>query len=530
MKRTFSWVYKTLILIVGVVAMTACSSDEPQDETLKVFPTFEDISAMVGDEGTIDFTAYAVWTISSDRQWLTLSPVTGVAGAQQVKYTVTEDGQGFQDDVATVTFMMDSRPATFKVARTAKNRALTLYTSALNEQGDMELVEVEAIDLIYQSNSGTYTSSFAVKANFDWKLSIPEWISIDPDYLSGDANPDEEKPAYAWFTINYAKASFEDMSGELVFTDLKDITNTFTKDITCPGSKNYMSTTATYEVKLNAEGLYVASSGDSGNTGEVQGVYSFKVTACNDGVMFYKVAKSGGYYGVDMGGYFNYNAFWVQIFENDLETILGPQVKEIGYDLQGAYNSEADREATVLAIPYPIVDANGITGPQDLVASGDQEIKEEYQKFIVTEVIQSGVSSEIAFSLPTPPAGITLEKLEAGNDDYDFIHTEYGVDLVYKMVYNSFEEANNAMLDYKGYSGGGNLVAMYSPTENENTGSSGWISMEINGGKYMTMNITDSNVPFTGERYTWVIVKDQDTYMNEFAIKVIQNVANSPAE
>lgn len=512
-------VYKTLILTAGLFVFAACSSDnEDGPGKQQELPAFNDLTVRVGDTGNLTFNAYGTWTLSSDKTWFKLASETGIAGEQTIGYTVTDDDQGFLDDEATITFAIGDRPTTFKASRTAKDRTLKLYTRTQDpETGDNVLVEVESIDLAYAENAFTYNANFAVVTNYDWKLSAPAWISVDADNMSGDANPDETEPAIKWITINLAAAESDDMTGELVFADQRDAAKLISKQVTCPGSTNYMITRTNPETVLNAEGKYVETSPQGDIT--VKDSYEFTITSGNEGVKFIYVAKDKWGYNPDT------EVDWCHIATTS--ATVGPAVKEFTCNLTSDENTGDARMTTVVALPAAM--AGSLTAA-DLLDKSGMEILEEYQPFILTNVTQEG-NITLVFAYGSP-AGIAFAK--ATESEIAELPEAYRNLDAFTMTFDSFEDYSMSAFKVSGYSmeTENSIINAGYLQDGEVAETHNWLSMEY--ASYGSQ-FSFSNTPeeWTAPRSVWVILQEFDldweageqTYLKDMvAVKVIQNV------
>lgn len=527
MKGTLRWVYATLILAASIFALSACSTDDTDKPSgPKEFPTFSDISVRVGDTGFIEFKADGTWTLSSSKPtWFKLASDTGKAGDQKIGYTITDDGLGFEDDEAIITFSykgMDDKSATFKATRTAGERFLKLY------KFDADISawsEVESLDLEYSISALTYTVGYMVVTNYNWKVTTPEWISIKPDDTSGKANPNVnpiETPTApsiktSWIEINLAKATADPMTGKFTFTDLNAATESITANVTCPGSTEYMlpDPGAAFTVAMNAEGKYVTKKIVDGEEVEVlHETYEFSLMSGNDNVTLFKVWKENGWYGADNGmGNLTYEATWCGIDPTNRGKVIGPAVKEFGYEIWCQEVGDVTRVATVIAIPK--AKAAGLTA-EDLVDGEGKEIKPEFQQYIVFELTQEAtVGLTFAYGAPQ---GITLAKMAEG-DELDGIKGEHGVQMAYTITFDSFEQLNLAMLKVLGVDMS-TLELQFVPAEAELTSKSGWLGME--NGEVFTLKFSNEYAPFTSSRSALMIFKFAGVPM--LALKVVQNV------
>lgn len=519
MESTFRWVYKTLILTAGLFVFAACGSDDNEEPAKqRELPAFNNLTVRVGDTGNLTFNAYGTWTLSSDKTWFKLASETGIAGEQTVGYTVTDDGQGFLDDQATITFAIGTHSTTFTATRTAKDRTLKLFSRVEDpETGDYKLVETESIDLAYADNAGTYNANFAVVTNYDWKLTAPDWITVNEDNMSGDANPDETEPAIQWIQVNLAAALADDMAGELVFADRDDASKHISKQVTCPGSKDYMIAEITPEIDFNTEGKYVATS--PGGEVTVKDFYEFTITSGNEGVKFIYIGKDQWGFNPELA------VDWCTIGTS--AKTVGPAVKEFTCKLSVDANPGDARMTTVVALPAAM--AGSLTAA-DLLDGSWSEILEQYQPYVITTATQEG---DIALTFAWgSPAGITIDK--ATESEIAELPEAYRGLKAFTMTFDSFEEYNMSAFKVSGYSMESEdsiIAAGYIQNGAILETPHPWLSFEYAsyGSQFSFSNVKEE---WTASRSAWVILQEYhqdwesgtETYLHDIvAVKVIQN-------
>lgn len=224
---------KAFILTLALAGCVAFSCSD--DEAASVSPVFpESISCNLHpeEEGELKFNASLNWQLLSDKQWLKfidedgamVQHLTGKAGEQTVRFTVTDGAQGFDADKVIITLRQGSEEKTVaEVTRTAKERIVKMYQPVGNTR---ELAEVsELVDNQFDTQK---TERIGFYANFDWKLdteSLPAWIVEDESNafllknLSGEAGQEVSFERMANLDVDIA-ARYQDVDGFITIRDL----------------------------------------------------------------------------------------------------------------------------------------------------------------------------------------------------------------------------------------------------------------------------------------------------------------------
>ena len=177
-------------IYILVLLITACGEgDEPGTDTPVVSPDLINVPpslTLLGDGQTSDLQIQAncYWTIRCSADWLTISPSSG-SQSQTVSVTAGRNSTG-SERVATLTVSggkAPSRTVTVTQSKGTEGLGLTVSTTSLDFEAKGE------------------TKTFTISSNTSWRISVPEWCTIDRPSGSGDAsisvtaseNTDKEK-------------------------------------------------------------------------------------------------------------------------------------------------------------------------------------------------------------------------------------------------------------------------------------------------------------------------------------------------
>lgn len=219
MKKIYTLLYS---LLLGL-AVVSCSSEEEAPLPAPSFPESQTLEIQPEQVKEIGFEADREWRVSTDRQWLKFidasearfQSLTGKAGKQTVKVTVTDGAMGFEEDVAKVQLSMGGQTQTIaKLKRGPKERVVKMYTYESNEPVQID----EFKDLPFGRSR-----YLGFEANFDWRVdmaSVPSWLvdelgsngSTGIANLCGEAGQLVSFGRMAGIEVDVA-ARYEDLSG-----------------------------------------------------------------------------------------------------------------------------------------------------------------------------------------------------------------------------------------------------------------------------------------------------------------------------
>lgn len=134
-------------LIAGILSLSACTEKVPEEAPEPKFPEKQVVTDMiVGEPYVLAFVAEADWSLSVDKSYVRFvdkdvekSVVSGTKGDSFVTVLMKDSGQGFEDDMASVTMKMGPKSAViFDLVRPAKERKVTVWVkkSYPKEEGE----------------------------------------------------------------------------------------------------------------------------------------------------------------------------------------------------------------------------------------------------------------------------------------------------------------------------------------------------------------------------------------------------------
>lgn len=210
-------------------AMGACSSDDDNADVIDpVFPESQSYEIQPEQVCEISFEASTEWRATTDKQWLKFidetgkfQSLTGKAGKQTVKVTVTDGALGFTGDKALVKLTMGDKTQTIaEMKRAAKERMAKMYTLK-----GSDIIEInEFVDETFNR-----TEQIGFEANFDWRIdmaSLPEWILSE----GGESSLIENLCGEAGQAITHSKMGsidvkmterYKDLSGYITIRDIE---------------------------------------------------------------------------------------------------------------------------------------------------------------------------------------------------------------------------------------------------------------------------------------------------------------------
>lgn len=217
--------------LAGFIAFS-CSDEDSAPVVNPVFPESISCDLRPEEEGELVFGATLNWQLTSDKQWLkfidedgsTVQHLTGKAGEQTVKFTVTNGAQGFESDKAVVKLRQgDKEQPVAEVTRAAKERIVKMYQPVANTTELMEVTEL--VDNQFDTRK---MERIGFSANFDWKVdveSLPAWIVEDESSvfhlknLSGEAGQKADFNRMANLDVDVA-VRYQDVDGFITIRDL----------------------------------------------------------------------------------------------------------------------------------------------------------------------------------------------------------------------------------------------------------------------------------------------------------------------
>ena len=417
MKLKFNYLLGAFALC-GLLTFTSCSDDE---EEVQVFPTLPESveNAAVGQEGKITFNAYADWSLSADKSWVKLKDVSGTAewaqsvsgkpGSQVVAFKITDDAMEFEATSAVITLRMDGQTATMSVSRQAKERSFSFFSVVYDAEGKATFTEAQSLDFAYNKEKNAYQAQFAVRTNSKWAVKAPEWVNVAEGSESGEPNESvaaDQELKVCSLEISKEKAAKNDMEGKLEFVAAaKDAEAGVLKSVVvkCKGTSSWSHFTSAVPEIINytAEGKYEGEDSQAAR-------FEFSTfTGSDNEFVFYILPKEGDKYGVED------NAGWFPTIEFDARELgwFGVDKKKgaaetIGNTVANQYEiwanpmggEKTDHHGVLFAIPAS--EANTIKFAKNLVDEDTRQLRAEYEKYIVSEIMQHPVVEPIVTEIP----------------------------------------------------------------------------------------------------------------------------------
>lgn len=155
-----------LLLLTLVLAVACQGKEQPADnstpETQKTPASITSLtssSLSFSEEGgtqAVSFTSALAWTVSSDADWVTVSPASGAAGKVEIQVSAAANGN-YDGRTATLTVKSEAVSATLSVSQKQKG-ALILSATSFSVPA-----EGETLSVVVKANSGVAATSSA-----DW--------------------------------------------------------------------------------------------------------------------------------------------------------------------------------------------------------------------------------------------------------------------------------------------------------------------------------------------------------------------------
>lgn len=330
-------------------------------------------------------------------------------------------------------------------------RTIALYTSLIDEEegsfaysedGELRYIydttPTETIDLIWPTGLSGYMFPVMIEANFAWRLAEKsEWIK--EMNISGESGKKTEIRLEA----DPTKYPLDgDQNGKLVLCATDNPDMTYEYKVTIPACRNHFSVSGfAAESRFNAKGLFY-SAGSSSAGAWVEGGMHGEIVSAEEPVI-YKFAE------VSESEDFSYleaeesATSWIKIEKtiSDEENVL----KEYKYTVTVDENtSDAARKGVILALPASV--AAELEGAWELA---EMDIKEEYQKYIVTRVNQAAKPDLVSAVNPEgmTEVGATLERLDP--EGYGWVMENFGVTDGFNLIYTKEWSNEDSTLEFQ---------------------------------------------------------------------------------
>jgi len=140
-----------------------------EDKFIDVTPSQVNVAAAAGSSSSFAISSNVEWTLSSDQNWLTPSPLSGT-------------GNKTINLIANKNTTISSRTATISIA----SQGLPTKTVTVTQDAGAATLDVSSNNLTIESTNGS-TANFSVTSNTSWNASSDQsWLSLNPP--SGNGN------------------------------------------------------------------------------------------------------------------------------------------------------------------------------------------------------------------------------------------------------------------------------------------------------------------------------------------------------
>ena len=194
--------YLKFLVLVFCLAFASCSDDDDKGQGNPVFPEVQKISCAVGETATLTFNANMNWKLSSSALWCKFvvdgeqaNSCSGEVGEQTITVSIGDDATALNKSYkAEISLWMGAdKKVVYEITRPS-----TGYEVYFLDENGNPYTEENPATIAYKS------SSFYVRANFDWKLTEwPDWISTDN--ASGEAGEQSSNKLYINIQSGYTK-------------------------------------------------------------------------------------------------------------------------------------------------------------------------------------------------------------------------------------------------------------------------------------------------------------------------------------
>lgn len=431
------------------VMVSACGPkidpvNPPQKEV--VFPSLLEKAVSAGTGAEISFSVNFDWEVSMPSnmsQWFYFDDsgvkaykIKGKSGSGKVNLCTVDGVEVREAVVCPVTMTMEGKSAVIaKITLLPKERTLLVYSAVKDNAGSFIPVgggefeysqnPVSSLDLTWPAGMQNYTLPIKVVANFNW--SIPETYS---DWMTVTASSGKkDETVTLQIKGNSANLPFDDASGKISFMDTDERSVVYEIPVSIKGCKDIVFVDgASSTTQLNFLGQY------NNNDTWVNEGCAVRVTSMADADIVAIDNKAGR---------LSYNPdSWVTVAWEGGNVPDAVVFDRTAY-ISALENTDDDRDAYLLALPGYIVEKVR-SGEIDLIESNGKAIRKEYQKFMFTQVHQSGGSMgdwgviaplNTAYAMATAGAGVS--RMPKDDAMYNLLKVLYKTDELYCVNYNN---------------------------------------------------------------------------------------------
>ncbi len=488
MKKYF--LHLAVALLAGAGLATSCSDSDDENPAINpIFPEAKTATVLAGDSYALEIESNVDWEVKipdESAQWFWIvdgsQKTYSVHGKAYEKTTVTigvsdvvEFDAEHSCDVQMIAAGQTKTIATLVIG--TEERTLALYAGKLdedgsflyNEEGELRYVygeePVETIDLTWPAGLSGYMYPIMVEANFAWRLADKsEWIK--EMNISGNGGEKTEIRLEA----DPTKYPLDgDQNGKLVLCATNNPDMKYEYKVTIPACRDHFSVSGfAAESRFNAKGLFY-SAGSSSAGAWVEGGMHGEIVSVEEPVI-YKFAEVSDQWSTDswLEAEESQTA-WIKIESalEDADNVL--KTRRYTVTVEENTGDEA-RKGVILALPASV--AATLEGAWELA---EMDIKEEYQKYIVTRLNQAPKPDLVSAVNPEgmTEVGAALERLDP--DSYGWIMENFnvtdGFNLLYTKAWSNEDSALAFEREYTSYK-------CYNYDLEEMTGNASWLTVE----------------------------------------------------
>ncbi len=513
MRKLFTTLFGYTVAALALFG-TACTPDTEEKLPIPNFPAAITANVSAGDIYTLTIEPNQAWTLSIPEYatYFTILDnenevysISGEKGTYEIQIKVADIRDYNESHSCEVSLQMGTEIQTIVTLTLGKlTRTIEIYDIQLENNEwvygeetqfaySAEQIGADGITLNWGENGlSMFTHRVKVVSNFTWKIDgTPAWIQA--------ISNNESDVTELWIKGDGANYPSEASTATLSFLDAEDNTVAVvaTLKVSIPAVSTVFSFNDFDEVsKFNHHGEIYSAFSASYYEGNAEG----SVTSIEESMHLYTLSFEPA--GFAEGAYFpTFGHDWIYYTISSWDTTDKNLIQNRNISISVTPNDGTDREAIVLIIPQSVVDtfedANEPYEVLEMSTSGmgaSGELVEEYKKYVVTTIKQSGNPGPVALTNAADLPTIQLLKVATSGDSdiaYDYPTAQHGYELLYTSKYDNDDavfqfEGTYTSIEYTYFDdNSGNLKSM---SESET-----WVKVTpfgTDGGFRITMNPT----------------------------------------
>ena len=405
LKSAFAFLMGTALLA------TSCEDPISQPEVEPAFPESVSKTIAQGESCEIALSANMDWdlVLSGDLQYFTMTyngePATTISGKEGefvVNVKAVKDETDFEQRKVTLTMKMKgAEQVVAEVHRNGSERIFKVYPVKIEDgafvygENGYEFEEEAANDFSMTFSGGDFMTYLKVEANFDWALKdVPEWAEINTTngYVSSGKANEAAVISLRGVNKNFPLDGATDDLSFVINEGENPVAVEGEYKISIPEIKDmFLFEPLSGVAEFNAAGEYNNAMGGwvqtplKGSFTGIQGAAVYMIELGSDGYLYYAGSSKD-----------TNSDSWVKAsLSADEEDVLA----SYDFSVSVSENTEpSDRKAVVLLIPGTVE----VKNPEWFFITDDEtDIKEEYQKYIYTYLVQRGAKHEEVGELVT---------------------------------------------------------------------------------------------------------------------------------